>query len=481
MTSHYPELQLFINGEWRRGEGRVHEPVMNPSTAQALGELPHASAHDLDDALSSANRAWSEWRLTTGTHRGGLLRKAAALLRERVDGLSEAIALEQGKTLPEARHEVLGSAEVFEWCGDEARRLYGRVIPAREPGWRQLVLKQPVGVVAAFTPWNFPMMIPARKIAASLAAGCACVIKPSEETPAGVIGIAQALQDAGLPPGVLNVVFGVPAQVSRHLIASPVVRKVTFTGSVPVGRIIAGLAAEHVKPVTLELGGHAPVLVFDDVDVLRTARACAAGKFRNAGQVCTAPTRFYVQRAVQSAFVEAFAQAASAITTGSATDGASGMGPLASERRVAAMQSLVDDATARGARLACGGQRLPRDGFYFAPTVLHELPPPARVLSEEPFGPLALVLPFDTEDEAIAAANALPYGLAAYAFTNDASRIVRLSARVESGMLGINTFILAGADSPFGGVKDSGYGSEGGIEGIEAYLVTQYLAQAPAP
>jgi succinate-semialdehyde dehydrogenase/glutarate-semialdehyde dehydrogenase len=481
MTSTYPELKLFIDGEWRSGDGRQHESVVNPSNAQALGELPHATTGDLEDALSSADRAWSTWRNTTASHRGAVLRRAAALLRERADRLSEVIAMEQGKTLQEARQEVLGSAEVFEWCGEEARRLYGRVIPSRDQGWRQLVLKQPIGVVAAFTPWNFPMMIPARKIAASLAAGCTCIIKPSEETPAGVIEIAHALHDAGLPRGVLNVVFGTPAQVSAHLIASPVVRKVTFTGSVAVGRVIASLAAEQVKPVTLELGGHAPVLVFDDVDVERTAKACATGKFRNAGQVCTSPTRFYVQRSIYAAFVEAFAQAANAIATGAATDGSAAMGPLASERRVAAMQSLLDDATSAGARLACGGMRLRRDGYFFAPTVLHDLPARARVMSEEPFGPLALVMPFDDEHEAIAAANALPYGLAAYAFTNDAGRIVRLSENVETGMLGINSFILAGADTPFGGVKSSGYGSEGGIEGMEAYLVTKYVAQAPAP
>lgn len=479
--STYPELQLFIGGEWRSGEGRKHESVLNPSSGQILGELPHATVADLDDALSDADRAWRVWRGTTAAYRGNLLRKAAGLLRERADQLAGMIAAEQGKTVAEARMEVLGSAEVVEWCGDEARRLYGRVIPARESGWRQVVLRQPVGVVAAFTPWNFPMMIPARKIAASLATGCTCIIKPSEETPAGVLGIARALQDAGLPAGVLNVVFGVPAEVSTHLIRSPLVRKVTFTGSVPVGRLIASLAAEQAKPVTLELGGHAPVLVFDDVDIARTAKACAVGKFRNAGQVCTSPTRFYVQRTVYAAFVEALAEASRAIATGPATDGTSAMGPLASERRVAAMQSLVDDALSTGASLACGGNRLPRDGFFFAPTVLHDLPPQARVLSEEPFGPLALVMPFDTEADAVAAANALPYGLAAYAFTNDAGRVVRLSEEIETGMLGINSFILAGPDTPFGGVKDSGYGSEGGTEGMEAYLVTKYVAQAPAP
>jgi succinate-semialdehyde dehydrogenase/glutarate-semialdehyde dehydrogenase len=481
MQATYPELHLYIDGEWLSAQGRPHEAVLNPSTGLALGDLPHATAADLDNALSSADRAWQTWRFTTAAYRSALLRQAATLLRSRVDSLCEALALEQGKTLPEARQEVLGSAEVFEWCADEARRLYGRVIPSRDPQWRQLVLRQPVGVVAAFTPWNFPMMIPARKIAASLAAGCCCIIKPAEETPAGVLELARVLHDAGLPRGVLNVVFGLPARVSRHLIESPLVRKVTFTGSVPVGRLIASLAAEQAKPATLELGGHAPVLIFDDVDVDRTARACATGKFRNAGQVCTSPTRFYVQRASYAAFVESFARAASELAVGDAVAGGSAMGPLASERRVAAMQSLVDDATSLGARVACGGKRLPRDGFFFEPTVLHELPAHARVLSEEPFGPLAVVLPFEDEDEAIEAANALPYGLAAYAFTNDAGRIVRLSERVETGMLGINTLILAGADSPFGGVKDSGYGSEGGMEGVAAYLVTKYVAQAPAP
>jgi succinate-semialdehyde dehydrogenase/glutarate-semialdehyde dehydrogenase len=480
-SAHYPDLALFIDGQWRSGEGRKAEAVYNPSTGAVLKQLPHASTRDLDDALRAADKAFQTWRDVPATERGALLRRVAALMRQRADIMGECISLEQGKPLAEGKGEIFAAADMIDWCGDEARRLYGRVIPSREAGWRQLVLKQPVGVVAAFTPWNFPTMIPARKIAGSLSAGCTCIIKPSEETPAGVIMMAKIFEEIGLPAGVLNVVFGVPSEVSTHLISSPIVRKVTFTGSVPVGRVIAGLAAKAVKRVTLELGGHAPVLVFDDVDVEKAAKVCAMGKFRNAGQVCTSPTRFFVQRTIHDRFVAAFAKATSAMQTGAAMDSTSNMGPLASSRRVEAMASLVDEAVSQGASLASGGKRMAASGFFFQPTVMHNIPAHARVMHEEPFGPLALVAPFDTEEEAIAHANALPYGLAAYAFTSNGDRMVRLQDKIETGMLGINSFMIAGAESPFGGVKDSGYGSEGGIEGMEAYLVTKYVVQAPSP
>ncbi len=480
-SGNYPDLGLFIEGKWRTGDGRKTEPVYNPSTGTVLKELTHASKSDLDDALKAAEKGFAVWREVPATERGALLRRAASLMRQRADIIGECISLEQGKPLAEGKGEVFAAADVVDWCGDEARRLYGRVIPSREAGWRQLVLKQPVGVVAAFTPWNFPTMIPARKIAGALSAGCSIIIKPSEETPAGVIMMAKIFEEVGLPAGVLNVVFGVPSEVSTYLIESPIVRKVTFTGSVPVGRIIAGLAAKNVKRVTLELGGHAPVLVFDDVDVDNAAKACAMGKFRNAGQVCTSPTRFFVQRGIHDKFVAAMAKVTSAMNTGASTEATSQMGPLASSRRVDVMASLVDEAVSKGADIAAGGKRMKSDGFFFEPTVLKNIPGNAKVMTEEPFGPLALVAPFDTEEEAIALANSLPYGLAAYAFTNNADRITRLQDKVETGMLGINTFMIAVAESPFGGVKDSGYGSEGGIEGMEAYLVTKYVAQAPSP
>lgn len=479
MNSRPWDLHLYINGEWLGTERRLTQDVLNPSTGEVLGRLPHATTADLDLALSSAQAAFLKWREMPALTRGHVLRKAAHLIRERSDQIATTMTLEQGKTLAESRFEVAVSADVFEWNADEARRSYGRIIPAREAGWRQSVLKVPLGVAAAFTPWNFPAMLPARKIAGALAAGCACIIKPSEETPASALALARALHDAGLPPGVLNVVFGVPGEVSERLINSPIVRKVSFTGSVQVGRHIAALAAAGVKPCTLELGGHAPVLVFDDVDVDRAATMSVASKLRNAGQVCISPTRFYVHKRSYAAFVERFSLVAGSWNVGCGTLAQTQMGPLANPRRVAAMTELVDDAVSRGATITTGGASS-GPGFFYKPTVLTGLNGDCRVMKEEPFGPLAVILPFEDEDEAIARANSLPYGLAAYAFTANADRVIRLGDRIEAGMLGINTFAIASAETPFGGVKDSGYGIEGGIEGLEAYLATKFVAQAPA-
>ncbi|RJG22061.1 NAD-dependent succinate-semialdehyde dehydrogenase [Massilia cavernae] len=474
------DLKLYIAGEWLDARGRQTEEVINPATGLSLGQLPHASAADLDTALESSEAAFLKWRAMSALERGQILRTAAGLLRQRQHHIATIMSLEQGKTLAESMLEVLISAEVFEWSAEEGRRAYGRVVPGRFPGWRNTVLRQPIGVTAAFTPWNFPALIPARKITGALGAGCTCIIKAAEETPACTIELARALHDAGLPPGVLNVVFGVPATVSEHLISSPVVRKVSFTGSVAVGRHIAGLAAQGVKPATLELGGHAPVLVFDDVDVQRVARAAVAGKYRNAGQVCVSPTRFFVHEKIYREFAAAFSDAAGSLRLGSGLDPQTGMGPLANPRRVAAMESLVEDARAGGAKVSAGGAPGGSEGFFYKPTVLTDIDPGARVMSEEPFGPLALIIPFASEEQAIAQANALPFGLAAYAFTSNADRITRLADHIESGMLGINTFLIASAETPFGGVKDSGYGAEGGTEGLDAYLTSKYVAQAPA-
>jgi succinate-semialdehyde dehydrogenase/glutarate-semialdehyde dehydrogenase len=477
-TSSLP-LHLYINGEWIGCETRMSEDLVNPATGAVLGKLPHATQDDLTLALDAAHAAFPQWRDMPAIKRGAILRRAAELIRERGEHIATLMSLEQGKTIAEARIEVIVAADVFEWSADEGRRTYGRLIPAREPGWRQTVLKEPIGVVAAFTPWNFPAMLPARKIAGSLAAGCTCIIKPSEETPSSALELARALHDAGLPKGVLNMVFGVPAMVSEFLIRSPIVRKVSFTGSVPVGRHIGALTAAGIKPVTLELGGHAPVLVFDDVDPVRAAQMSAASKFRNAGQVCISPTRFFVQRKAYARFVDTFAQAAASLNVGPGTSPASQMGPLANPRRVAALVALVEDAVACGATVAAGGYPIDGDGFFFQPTVLADVPADCRVMREEPFGPIALVVPFDDEEEAIARANELPFGLAAYAFTADADRIIRLGDRMQTGMLGVNTFAIASSETPFGGTKDSGYGLEGGIEGLEAYMSTKFVAQAP--
>ena len=481
MSTDTLDLKLFINGEWLDARGRKSEEVLNPATGTSIGTLPHASTEDLQRAIDSSHAAFLKWRITSPLARSEILRKAAGLLRERSAAIARIMSLEQGKTITESRIEVAVTAEMLEWAAEEGRRTYGRVIPSRENGWRQMVVKEPLGVTAAFTPWNFPAMIPARKIASALAAGCTCIIKPAEETPACAIEIARALHDAGLPPGVLNVVFGVPSEVSEYLIASPLVRKVSFTGSVAVGSHIAGLAAKGIKPATLELGGHAPVLVFDDVNVDNVVKMAATGKFRNAGQVCISPTRFFVHRKIHDAFVERFGQAAAALKVGPGVEPTSQMGALANPRRISAMQGLVDDALGLGGKVVSGGNRMDGDGFFFQPTVLAGLHADSKVLRDEPFGPLALIVPFDDDEEALARANALPYGLAAYAFTSNADRVIRIGNGLESGMVGMNTLMIAAAESPFGGVKDSGYGSEGGIEGLEAYLTPKYISQAPSP
>ena len=480
MNELLPPLSLYIAGEWRGPHGRQVEPVIDPSTGGTIGELPHANTNDLDAALESAAAAFRKWRNESATHRGAILRRAALLMRERQDRAAQLMTREQGKPLAEARLELTAAADILDWTANEGLRAYGRVIPARQPGTRQMALREPIGVVAAFSPWNFPAATPIRKIAASLAAGCTCIIKPSEETPATALEIARALHDSGLPPGVLNVVFGVPDQISRRLVSAEVIRKISFTGSIAVGKRLLVLASEGVKRTTLELGGHAPYIVFDDVDVEQIAEQAVASKFRNAGQICTAPTRFMVQDTVYRAFVERFAAAAKRIRVGPGDCSDTTMGPLANERRIRAMERLVADARQTGAQIACGGHRIGAHGFFWAPTVLADVPPSALCMHEEPFGPLAAIVPFNTEDEAIGMANSLPYGLASYAFTQDANRAIRLADSIEAGMLCINTLVISLPETPFGGVKESGYGLEGGMEGVEGYLNTKFVSQGIA-
>jgi succinate-semialdehyde dehydrogenase / glutarate-semialdehyde dehydrogenase len=473
-------LSLFIAGEWRGPDGRDSEPVLNPATGQPIAALAHAGPADLDRALDAASTAFLKWRNESAVQRSAILRGAAALMRERQEASAAIMTQEQGKPLAEARLELGAAADILDWTANEGVRAYGRVIPARQPGTRQMVLKEPVGVVAAFSPWNFPAATPMRKIAAALAAGCTCIIKPSEETPASTLEIARALDDAGLPPGVLNVVFGVPDQISRRIVTAEVVRKISFTGSTAVGKHLLALAAQGVKRSTLELGGHAPFIVFDDVDAVQIAALAAASKFRNAGQICTAPTRFIVQRKVYREFVEKFVAVAKQLRVGPGDAADTTMGPLANERRIRAQERLVIDAKATGANLMCGGHRIGEEGFFWAPTVLADVGSSALCVREEPFGPLAAIMPFDREEDAIALANSLPYGLASYAFTLDANRAVRLADAIEAGMVGINTFAITLPETPFGGVKESGYGSEGGIEGIESYLNTKFVSQGIA-
>ncbi|MBR8016649.1 NAD-dependent succinate-semialdehyde dehydrogenase, partial [Burkholderia vietnamiensis] len=396
----------------------------------------------------------------------------------RAEHIATVMTLEEGKPLAESRDEVLRAADYFEWFAEEARRIDGRVVPSNRPGVQQLVKKQAIGPVAAFTPWNFPAITPARKLSAALAAGCSVIIKPGEESPATALALASALDDAGLPKGVLQVVFGVPDQVSTQLIASPVIRKVTFTGSVPIGRLLSARAAEGVKPITLELGGHGPVLVFNDADVEKAAVEGAANRFRGTGQVCISSTRFLIQREVYDEFVGHFVRATSALKVGNGMDAGTQVGPLANPRQLAKMEELIADAVERGATILAGGKRIEGEGYFFEPTVLADVPKDARVMHEEPFGPIAVLMRFDALADGLAEANRLPYGLSAYAFTSSARTAIDVADGLEAGMIGINQYRIVSTELPFGGMKESGHGSEGGTEGIEYYLTHKFISQA---
>lgn len=473
----YENLALYIDGAFIQGGGRVEQPVLDPATGHTIGQLPHASRADLDRALAAAERAFASWRHVSPTERAAILRKVGALSRERAEAIGRNITLDQGKPLAEAVGEVLRCADHCDWHAEEGRRIYGRVIPPRLPNVRQFVLREPIGVCAAFTPWNFPYNQAIRKIAAAIAAGCTIVIKGPEDAPSALVAIARLFHEAGLPPGVLNVVWGVPHEVSEYLIASPIVRKVSFTGSVPVGKQLAALAGSHMKRITMELGGHSPVIVCEDADVERAATMLATFKFTNAGQVCVSPTRFYIQETVWERFMARFTQVSRGIKVGPGLEAGTQMGPLAHARRVAAMAEFVEDARARGARIALGGERLGDSGNFFAPTVIAAPPDDARIMQAEPFGPIAACVPFKDLDEALHRANSLPFGLSSYAFTSNTRNALRIQNTLQAGMVNINHFGQALPETPFGGVKDSGMGSEGGSETFDGYLVTKFVTQ----
>jgi len=474
----YTDLALHIDGQWLNGDGRSGEDVINPATEKPLGRLPHASAADLDRVLEAAKKGFEVWRNTNAYERSKVLRKAATLVRERADQIARIMTQEQGKVLGEAKIEVIVTADILDWYAEEGRRSYGRIVHGRQKHVRQMVLQEPVGVVAAFTPWNFPTLTPVRKIGGALAAGCSLILKASEETPGSCVELVRCVVDAGVPAGVLNLVFGVPAKISEHLIASDIVRKVSFTGSIPVGKHLAALAAKGVKRATLELGGHSPVVVFGDADPEKTADTIAAFKFRNAGQVCISPTRFYVQEPVYDRFVKRFTDFASNIKLGDGLTDGTTMGPMANTRRLDALESFVNDAKNRGGKIATGGKRRGNQGYYFEPTVVTDIPDDSKVMTEEPFGPIAPIVPFKTFDEVVARANSLQFGLAAYAFTSSVSTATAIGDALESGMVGVNSVAISTPETPFGGVKESGYGSEGGVEGLEAYTVTKFISQA---
>ena len=472
----YPDTQLFIAGKWQDAIDGRSLPVFNPASGAQIGRVAHAAVADLDLALAAAQQGFETWRNVAAAERGKTMRRAATLLRERAGDIASVLTQEQGKPLAEARGETLFSADIIDWFADEGMRVYGRVMPARSLLARQLVLKDPVGPVAAFTPWNFPINQVVRKLSAALATGCSMIVKAAEETPAAPAALIQAFADAGLPAGVLGLVYGNPAEISNYLIAHPVIRKITFTGSTPVGKQLAALAGAHMKRVTMELGGHAPVIVAEDADVQLAVKAAGGAKFRNAGQVCISPTRFLVHESIRNEFSAALVKQAQGMKVGDGQLDGTQMGPLANPRRMTAMAEFTQDALNRGATLAAGGARIGDSGNFYAPTVFTDVPLDARVFNDEPFGPMAAVRGFNTLDEAIAEANRLPYGLAGYAFTRSLKNAHALSQRLEVGMLWINQQAAPWPEMPFGGVKDSGYGSEGGPEALEAYLNTRSVS-----
>lgn len=468
---------LFIDGKWTSGSGGRSGKVLNPATGATIGDVAFAEKSDLDTALAAAAAGFRTWSRTSAYDRSRILRKAADLSRARAGVIAEAITREQGKPLAEARMEAGGAGDHIDWYAEEGRRTYGRVIPARTPSTQQMVLMEPVGPVAAFSPWNFPIGQLVRKLAGALAAGCSIIAKAPEETPTSAIELVKCFEEAGVPAGVVNLVFGVPSEISEHLIASPVIRKVSFTGSVPVGRHLGALSAAHLKRTTMELGGHAPFIVCDDVDVAAVSALGVGLKFRNAGQVCASPTRFIVQDGIYDAFLESFVAGAKKLKVGDGSAADAQMGALTHSRRIDAMESFVRDAVEAGAELKAGGTRIGNEGFFFEPTVLANVPLSARIMNDEPFGPIAVINRFSDLDSAIEEANRLPYGLAAFAFSKQVGRTDRLMREIETGMMSINHFGLAAPETPFGGIKDSGHGSEGGAEGILAYLAPKFVSQ----
>lgn len=472
----YAELDMLIDGKWTKGNGAPMD-VLNPATEEVLGSLPTATDADLDAAVAASQRGFDAWSEMTALARQKVMEKAARYIEDNIDSIARDLTLEMGKPVAESKGELGFVIDAIRWYAEEGKRAYGRVIPSRFPGTRLIATKEPVGPTCAFVAWNFPGVNVIRKIAGALGAGCSIVIKPSEETPATAIAIARAFQEGGVPDGTVNVVFGDPAAVSSRILASDIPRKMSFTGSTAVGKLLAKQAAETLKRCTMELGGHAPVLVFDDADVEAAAKAAAGSKFRNAGQVCISPTRFYVQEKVYGDFVDAFEAAAKSIKVGNGMEDGVQMGPLVAERRLPVMQEFVDDAVAQGATLVTGGKRMGNQGYFYEPTLLKDVPESAKIMNDEPFGPVAPVASFKTEDEIIEKANKVKVGLASYAFTSNGERAARLAKRLNTGLVGLNSMNVSTPETPFGGVDESGYGSEGGVEGLEAYLRTKLVSE----
>jgi succinate-semialdehyde dehydrogenase/glutarate-semialdehyde dehydrogenase len=474
----YPEVLLHIGGTWR-GAAEGHTlPVINPATEARIGSVPRAGIVDLESALAAARKGFEVWRNVAPFERYRIMRRAAENLRTAADRTAAILTMEQGKPLAEAKGEVLNSAIIIDWFAEEGRRDYGRINPARAAGVYEVVVREPVGPVAAFSPWNFPVNQAVLKISAAVAAGCSVILKGPEETPASCSALVRAYEEAGVPPGVVNLVFGTPSEISEYLIPHPTIRKVSFTGSTKVGKHLAMLAGQHMKRVTMELGGHAPAIVFDDADLDAAVNVLCSTKFHNAGQVCVSPSRLLVHKRIYKSFVDRFVAAAKEVKVGDGSAKETQMGPLAHPRRLDAMEHLIGDATSKGAKIRTGGKRIAGKGYFFEPTVLTDVPRTADVMREEPFGPVVMIAPFETFDEAVLEANRLPYGLASYAYTSSQKTAQAVARSLESGLVSINHHGIEGMpEMPFGGVKDSGYGSEGGLEGIQPYLVTKFITQ----
>jgi succinate-semialdehyde dehydrogenase/glutarate-semialdehyde dehydrogenase len=472
------KVSLFIDGQWCDGAAGKTLPFWNPATGEEIGQVAAAETADLERAAEAAAAAFKVWRAVSAFDRYRIMRKAGEILRTRVDDIGRLLTLEQGKPLAQGVQEAAVGADTIDWLAEEGRRAYGRVISSRMPGVNQYVMKEPVGPVAAFTPWNFPINQAVRKIGAALAAGCSIILKGPEETPACCAELVRVFEDAGVPKGVINLVFGTPAQISEYLIPHPAIRKISFTGSTAVGKHLASLAGAHMKRVTMELGGHSPTIIFDDADIELTIERLATFKFRNAGQVCASPTRLIVHEDVHDRFLSGFVARAQSLKIGAGMDPATQMGPLANPRRVVALEGFVQDACGRGGKVATGGKRIGNQGNFFEPTVLTDVPKDARIMNEEPFGPIVTVERFFSLDDAIAESNRLAYGLAAYAYTRSGQNADAVAKAFESGMVSINHHGLALPETPFGGVKDSGYGSEGGTESLEPYLVPKFITHA---
>jgi succinate-semialdehyde dehydrogenase/glutarate-semialdehyde dehydrogenase len=474
----YEKLELLINGKWKMGSENKAEPVINPATNEVIGDLPHASKKDLDEALESNLEAFKLWKKESPLNRQKIIENACRNLESKFDQVATNLTIEMGKPLAEAKGELAVGLDVLRWYGEEGKRAYGRIVPSRMSNMSQTVIKEPIGPVIAFVAWNFPVMNVVRKIGGALAAGCTITIKPSEETPGTAIAIGRAFMDAGLPPGVLNIVFGVPSEVSEHLCGSKIPRKLSFTGSIPVGKHLQKLAADNMIRCTMELGGHSPLMVFDDTDIDMAAKISVAGKFRNAGQVCVSPTRFLVQDTVKEQFIKAVINETNKIKVGNGLDDGINIGPLIAERRIDIMKDFVNDAVENGANIEMGGNRMNLEGSFFAPTILTNVSDNTKIMNEEPFGPLLPIDTFNSVDEVIDRANRLDFGLASYAFSNDPKIVSFLKSEIQAGLLAVNSTVVSTPETPFGGIKQSGYGSEGGIEGLDAFLVTRFISES---